>query len=742
MSDESVQFEPRPLVFGRYGLLERINAGGMAEIFRARPFYPSDPARSLVIKRILPHLAEDREFVTMFVDEARITAQLSHPNICQLYELGRLDDTFYIVMEYIAGQDLLALVNGYRRLRSFLPPAQVAFIVAEICAGLDYAHAKRDSDGEPLGVVHRDISPQNILIGYDGAVKVIDFGIARASVRRQQTEVGVLKGKFGYMSPEQIRGEDIDNRADIFATGVLLWEMLTARRLFYTKNEYEIVDRVLHMEVAPPSSINPKVPPALDAIVARALDRDKDRRYSRASELREALLAWLATETPYTRRTLRDWMTHRYAEEIADEQLRSEALARFLRPSDVALYYEELGEPLAALEGGRPVRAMNHSEITRLDRDLTHVSNEVIVTSEETRMPVTSLRPPQSPVAKAGQRGLLAAVVLLVVTAVVVIFVRAPGGGPLAGHGQLARVEIRMSPEVPAHLSLDGVDKPAPSLHGEAYGWRLDRLPAGSYALRVEAAGFEPHEALLKVDEGETKLLELALEPELEAIADIQLIPPAVDGLVIAVDGTPLVDDAPRLITVAPDAPRWVEAGAPGYKPLRTQLQREGAQRQLPIDLQRLRTHLTVSVDVDSRFRINGQVLAHHSKQITVDQLDPFGVHLVEVIPIAAGYQPYRVDFAFEGTFRQRLHVQPSRIGQEGAPQREHGWVRFAGDSFYVVEIDGRSAGFATGQGVEKIALPAGPHEVALRFGEDAHVFGVELRAEKETIIRVPPRAP
>lgn len=743
MSDVSVHFEPRPLVFGRYCLLERINAGGMAEIFRARPFYPSDPTRSLVMKRILPHLADDREFVTMFVDEARITAQLSHPNICQLYELGLLDGTYYIVMEHIAGQDLLALINGYRRVRSFLPPAQVAFIVAELCAGLDYAHAKRDSDGKPLGVVHRDISPQNILIGYDGAVKVIDFGIARASVRRQRTEVGVLKGKFGYMSPEQVRGEDVDHRADIFATGVLLWEMLTARRLFYTKKEYEIVDRVLHMEVPPPSHINPQVPPELDAIVARALERDKNRRYSRANEMREELLGWGApARAPYTRRTLRDWMQHRYAAEIAEEQTRSEAFARFLRPSDVALYYEQLGEPLAALEGERPASVMSEGEITRLDRELTSVSDEVLVIAEDTKIPVTSLRPPQSPAEKARQRGLAAIVVLAVLALVAVVLIRAPMRTPLDAHAQRARVDIRISPEVPAVLSLNGETRAAPRPYEGAFGWRLDRLPAGTYALRVEAEGFEPHETSLVLTEGETQLLELALAAELEETAHIQLIAPAVDGLVIAVDGVPLADDSARVVTVAPDAPRWVEAAAPGYKPLRTSLQREGAQRQFSLDLQRLQTHLTVSADLDSRFHVNGQVLAHHSKQITVDQLDPFGVHRVEVTPVVAGYQPYHVDFVFEGTFRQRLHVQPSRIGQESAPQRAHGWLRFVGDTFYVVEIDGREAGFATGQGVDKVALPAGAHEVVLRAGEVAHISAVELQPKKEAIIGVPPRAP
>ncbi len=293
----------------------------MAEVFRAKPLNAPDGRRYLALKRILPHLAEDDEFIKMFIDEARLTVQLRHPNIVQIYELGQFHSSYYILMEYIAGHDLLALQKMYRRERMVMDVAQACFIISQIARGMDYAHRRHDENGQPLGIIHRDISPQNVLVSYDGQVKVIDFGIAKAAVQSTHTQVGVLKGKFGYMSPEQIRGMVIDQRSDVFAMGTLFWELLTNRRLFRGENEFDTLQMIRTPQVELPSTINELIPPEVDAIVMRSLAGDRDDRYGWASDLADALDDYLATlPEPFNAHTLSAWMASAFEESFGREQ--------------------------------------------------------------------------------------------------------------------------------------------------------------------------------------------------------------------------------------------------------------------------------------------------------------------------------------------------------------------------------------------------------------------------------------
>src|SRR5207248_2792303 len=216
----------RPVKFGKYLLLERIAVGGMAEVYAAKSFGVEGFERILAIKKILPTMGEDPELVSMFVDEARIAVQLSHPSIVQVLELGKHDETLYIAMEYISGRDLRQLLDRFRRRGHPMPIPYACAIAARVCDALDYAHRKRDASGNPLGIVHRDVSPQNVLVSFDGAVKLIDFGIAKAERRLQKTQSGILKGKVSDMTPEQVRGGPVDHRSDVFAAGVLLWELI------------------------------------------------------------------------------------------------------------------------------------------------------------------------------------------------------------------------------------------------------------------------------------------------------------------------------------------------------------------------------------------------------------------------------------------------------------------------------------------------------------------------------------
>src|SRR3954471_2593560 len=243
--------------FGKYTLIRKIGTGGMAEVFLARTSVAQGLNKTLVIKKIHTAYARSRQFVTMFVDEAKIALGLNHPNIVQVFDFGAVADTYFLAMEHVEGIDLLQLLQEAAKARQRLPYGLSAYIVQQLAKGLDYAHRKADEFGEPLGIVHRDISPQNILLSWDGSVKIVDFGIARA--RDVHEEEGVVKGKFAYMSPEQARGEPVDHRSDVFSAGIVLYELACARPLFTGKGK-EVLDLVKSGRIPPPREHDPELP--------------------------------------------------------------------------------------------------------------------------------------------------------------------------------------------------------------------------------------------------------------------------------------------------------------------------------------------------------------------------------------------------------------------------------------------------------------------------------------------------
>lgn len=318
-----------PIRFGKYLLLERINVGGMAEVFKAKAFGVQGFERLLAIKRILPNMSEDDEFINMFVDEARIAVQLSHSNVVQIYELGKNNENYYIAMEYILGRDLRQIFDRFRKAEKIFPVPAAAFVASKICDGLDYAHRKNSPTGAPLNLIHRDVSPQNILVSYEGAVKITDFGIAKAEDRASKTQAGVLKGKFGYMSPEQVRGLDIDRRSDIFALGILLYEMVTGERLFLGESDFSTLEKVRAAEVPPPSQYNPDIPEELERILLKALARDREERYQWASELHDDLQRFLIVDqTIYNAKNLAALLREEYEEDIQEERRKAEEFMR------------------------------------------------------------------------------------------------------------------------------------------------------------------------------------------------------------------------------------------------------------------------------------------------------------------------------------------------------------------------------------------------------------------------------
>jgi len=310
-----------PVPFGKYLLLDRVAVGGMAEVFLAKTFGVQGFERLVAVKRILSSMADDQSFIEMFVDEAKIVGHLSHANIAGIYELGKVGNSHYIAMEFVWGKDLLQVMNRHRLFGQRIPANRAAFIGAKMCDALDYAHNKRDARGRPLELIHRDVSPQNVLVSFDGNVKLIDFGIAKAQSRTTKTVAGFVKGKFGYMSPEQVRGKKLDPRSDIFAVGICLYEMLTCDRLFIGDSDFETMDMIRAAKIAPLSSILPDVPRELEAIVMRALAREPQDRYQTAGELSHALMGWLMTQRPpYTMARLAEWMQAAFEDEMRGEK--------------------------------------------------------------------------------------------------------------------------------------------------------------------------------------------------------------------------------------------------------------------------------------------------------------------------------------------------------------------------------------------------------------------------------------
>ncbi len=281
----------------KYELLEKIAVGGMAEIYKAKQKGPVGFEKIITIKRILPFLSSDEEFITMFTDEARIAAQLSHPNIVQIFDLGKYKGDYIIAMEYVPGKDLGAILKKLRKEGKKLPYDLIAYIAVGVAEALIYAHKKKDSKGNPLNIVHRDISPQNILISFEGEVKLTDFGISKAQNKIHQTVAGGLKGKFIYMSPEQAKGEvDIDYRADIFSFGTLLYEMIALKNPFIDKSEVAILERVKNVKYVPLKEIVPDVPEELNAIVEGCLKENPKDRFSDMKAVREIIEKFLAKE--------------------------------------------------------------------------------------------------------------------------------------------------------------------------------------------------------------------------------------------------------------------------------------------------------------------------------------------------------------------------------------------------------------------------------------------------------------
>lgn len=303
-----------PQRFGKYLLFERIAVGGMAEVFRAKP---QTGERDLALKRIHPHHLENDDFVSMLIDEAKISFQLDHANIVQVVDMGRVDKHYFIAMEYIAGRDLRRVMERLAQSGRSFPMADAVAILAQVARGLDYAHGKTDARGRKMEIIHRDMSPQNVLVGLDGKVRVIDFGIAKAAGRLMETQVGILKGKYAYMSPEQAAGGTLDHRTDIFSTGIMLYEAVVGRHPFRAPHDLETLRNIKNSTMVPPREANPSVPASVERVILQALAPRKEDRFFTAGAMAAELEKALAKIRPgYSDRDLADFVDGLFGDEL------------------------------------------------------------------------------------------------------------------------------------------------------------------------------------------------------------------------------------------------------------------------------------------------------------------------------------------------------------------------------------------------------------------------------------------
>ncbi|HEY5945915.1 MAG TPA: protein kinase [Kofleriaceae bacterium] len=555
--------EPSSEQFGPYEVYERLGLGGMATVYRAKKRGPAGFERSVALKRMLQHLAEDPSFVESFIREAKVASLLQHPNIAQVYDFGRISGVYYIAMELVAGFDIRKLLRYANRANEAIPMPVILSILGELCDALDYAHTFVDEAGHPLHIVHRDVSPSNLIVAHTGHLKVIDFGIAKASSRQLHTESGQVKGKLGYMSPEVALGMQVGPVSDIFSVGVVAWELVTASPLFSARTDFETMRKIREEPIAPPSRLNPACPSRLDQIIIAALERDSDRRLASARLFRQALDEIAAqTSTHVSARAVSEWMQ----KFVQPEDSWARASARSRSPSALPLPPEPPTAVLRQHAGRAP---------TQLQRSPDDIQLAAEIWGEEARTveggnpdfhrhvstpgpsPMASQQLPNPVVAPPRSKKPLALVLSLALVAL------AFGGVLLwkqrSTPATKAAVRFEIEP-AGANVSIAG--------RGLGHTSPLDtKLAAGTYPLTVELDGYKPWSSTITVRPGEQQTIRVALDKEETEIAIDEPPPPAVpEPTPVATAEPPKPDSPPK-----PDAPpKQVAADPPKHQAERT----------------------------------------------------------------------------------------------------------------------------------------------------------------------------
>ncbi|MFO0755825.1 MAG: serine/threonine-protein kinase [Byssovorax sp.] len=525
MGDTPAETTEATSSLGKYRLIAELGHGGMAEVFLAVSSGPAGFNKLLVIKKIRPQFAEDPEFLGMFLDEARLAARLSHPNVVQTNEVGDSDGRYFMAMEFLDGQPLNRVIHRLAKAGG-LPLNMHLRILADVLAGLHHAHELNDFDGTPLGVVHRDVTPQNVFVTYDGIVKVVDFGIAKAQNSASETKAGVVKGKVAYMAPEQARGDRVDRRADIFSVGVLLWEAVTGTRMWKGIPELTIIQRLMAGEIQPPSKVKPDIPLELEAIVTRALAPNRDDRYATAADLQADIEGYLEAQGDRsTRREMGKLIASNFEAERARIKNVIEAEGRARKADAGAPRLPIIDQP-TSIDGMSDPRAEGTSssslEGSGSNPNHTLTGAQTPLTTATSTTSVSRLIQPEPPPQKSKTGMMIGA---LAVAAVALIGVwqlssKAPAAGaPLppppvtATASAPAAVTLKLAATPPeAKLFLD--DKPL-----ESNPWK-GSLPvdAKMHKLRIEAPGYLTRVEDIEIDRD--RAMELSLTPDAKPTSD------------------------------------------------------------------------------------------------------------------------------------------------------------------------------------------------------------------------------
>lgn len=529
-----------PVRFGKYTLIRRLARGGMAELFLAIHKSVAGFEKLIVIKRILPSMNQDRAFIEMLLHEARIAATLSHPNIVQIFDVGQADGQYFIAMEHVHGEDLRSIVRQMKKkgLTEF-PLEHALAIVMGMCAGLAYAHEKRDLDGTHLGIVHRDISPQNIVVTFTGDVKIVDFGIAKSDTRgvSEQTKSGKLKGKVPYMSPEQARGEPVDARSDLFATGIMLFELTTGRRLFKGQSEYETLKLICERDYPRPSEIIPDYPLELEHVVMRALAKDPSLRYQSAREMLADLEAFVRQhQVAVSSLALSQFMGSLFEEKLA---LQKEALLQGKQLADIIEHQHADGvsdvDPIHRRQGSTPAAA----------RTVTDVS-------------ANRLRRSAAPVI-----AIAAAAVVVVGASVGTIgwlVSQREGAAPAstASAPSKARGALVVKSDPPgASIWING------DLRPEVTPATVENLPTGvALDVKLTLDGFEQSRHRVTLEEGKPHELSLEMKRG-SVVVDVKVTPEGISGVTFAIDDKPV--SGPRIEGVTSGVVHKLTVSAPGW---------------------------------------------------------------------------------------------------------------------------------------------------------------------------------
>jgi serine/threonine-protein kinase len=564
-----------PARLGRYELLARLAAGGMGEIFLARLEGAAGFEKLFVLKRILPHLADDPRFRAMLIAEARIASMMAHANICQVYELGETDGQLYIVMEYLEGITLLPLLRKLSKESGALDWGFVAGVIQQATDALHYAHELRERGGDMLGIVHRDVTPTNLFLTDTGVVKVLDFGIAKVKDISANTQAGTVKGKYAYMAPEQLRGAAVDRRADVFALGVVVYEMLALRRLFQRKTDYLTFRAVLEQPIMDIRRYRPDCPDALAAALTRALDRDPASRFETARQFGTAIVdAVTSLRRPWTQGEISDFVRANFAAEIAQRSAQIASAVRVGADRHAMPLISRPDEDTTEVEDATEEFGGISSEISETPVDVRHLrrpSAEQMAIDEPSPPPPTlgalravpaPVHAPQPPIVVVNRRSVvwpLIAFAMVAVTGGALFLVwrqmQAPGTTLVIDHDRNTRVDkagsdlVEVGPrQPPSSTALAELTIGAPGDHGGGAEPPLEARrdpPPRPPADRRRQAG-DPYQDLVK-----------ARKPEADRCTTHDKLPPGTSmQIVIGPDGHP------RSVTLAPPAVDATPLGA------------------------------------------------------------------------------------------------------------------------------------------------------------------------------------